>query len=117
MKLRLLSATMAAIFLIQGTADGAQDVALKGARQYGDAARGKEIVEMWCVGCHAAGPTVDDRIPSLRALSDQYVRTEGSVRTFLMHPHRPMPPLELGTQQIEDILAFLRTLSPHAPAK
>ncbi len=84
----------------------------KSAKLYGDAIRGKEIADRWCVGCHSAGPTVDDRIQSFPSLAGDRRRSEGAIRTFLMQPHRPMPPLELGTQQIEDIIAFLQTVRP-----
>lgn len=84
----------------------------QGAKLYGDAARGKEIVARWCVGCHSAGPTVDDRIPSFAALANDLSGSEGAIRAFLMQPHKPMPPLEISTQQIEDIIAFLRSVQP-----
>jgi len=86
-----------------------------GVKQYGSAERGQEITAMWCVGCHSTGAMTNDRSPSLSALAADPKRTDGAIRAFLMQPHKPMPPLELGTQQIEDIIAYLRTLSP-APA-
>ncbi len=93
-----------------------QKEARPGAKQYGNAERGKEIVSMWCVRCHKAGATTDDRVPSLQELATNQKRTDGAIRNFLMQPHKPMPPLELGTQQIEDIIVYLRTLSPrHVP--
>lgn len=93
-------------------APASQKEARPGAKQYGNAERGKEIVSMWCTGCHKMGPTADDRIPSLAALAADPKRTDGAIRNFLMEPHKPMPPLELGTQQIEDIVVYLRTLAP-----
>jgi mono/diheme cytochrome c family protein len=99
-------------------ADTPQDSRL-GAKQYGNAERGQEIVTMWCMSCHKMGATTDDRIPSLQALAGNPKRTDGAIRAFLMQPHKPMPPLEIGTQQIEDIVAYLRTLAatPAPPAK
>ncbi len=88
-----------------------------GAKQYGSAERGQAIVGMWCVGCHSVGTTTNDRIPSLRVLAANPARTDAAIRVFLMQPHKPMPPLELGTQQIEDIIAYLRALPPPAPAR
>ncbi len=92
-----------------------QKEARPGAKQYGSTERGKEIVSKWCISCHKAGPTADDRIPSLAALAANPKNTDGAIRNFLMEPHKPMPPLELGTQQIEDIIVYLRTLV-RAPA-
>jgi len=97
-------------------ADAPQRDSRLGAKQYGSAERGQEVVAMWCVSCHSVGATANDRVPSLQALAANPKRTDGAIRAFLMQPHKPMPPLELGTQQIEDIVAYLRTLAP-APAR
>jgi mono/diheme cytochrome c family protein len=89
-----------------------QTDAPQGAKLYGDAARGQEIVTRWCAGCHSTGPTVDERIPSFAALANNRSRSEGAIRAFLMRPHKPMPPLEISTQQIEDIVVYLRSIQP-----
>jgi len=89
-----------------------QSDALQGTKQYGNSERGKEVVSMWCVSCHSAGSTADDRIPSLQALAAKALSSDQAIRTFLMQPHKPMPPLEIGTQQIEDIIAYFRALTP-----
>lgn len=89
----------------------------QGTKLYGDASRGREITAMWCIGCHSAGPTVDDRIPSFSALAQNFARSEGAIRAFLMRPHKPMPPLDLGTQQIEDIVAYLRSYQTESRGK
>jgi len=91
-----------------------QKEARPGAKQYGSVDRGNKIVSTWCISCHKAGGTIDDRVPSLVALAADPQHTDGALRAFLMQPHKPMPPLELGTQQIEDIIAYLRTLAPTA---
>ena len=84
--------------------------ARQGGKIYGDATRGKEIVEKWCVTCHSVGAPTDDRVPALSALAANPSKTDGVIRAFLMQPHRPMPPLELSTQQIEDIVAYLASI-------
>jgi len=91
------------------------DIATKGAKLYGDAARGREVVDRWWSECHSRGETVDDRVPSLQALTKRMTRSEGAIRAFLMQPHSPMPPLEISTQQIEDIIAYLHTLPSESP--
>lgn len=106
MKTIFLCATIA----IGASSANAAEVARPGSKLYGDAERGRAVVGMWCAGCHAAGDTLNDRIPSFSALAKSLSRSEGAVRAFLMQPHKPMPPLELSTQQIEDIVAYLRTV-------
>ena len=115
----MMKKLMGAVALVAAlhSAEAAQlKEARPGAKQYGNAEHGKEIVSMWCVSCHKAGPTADDRIPPLAALAARPKQTEGAIRAFLMQPHKPMPPLELSTQQIEDIIVYLRTFAPPAPS-
>lgn len=98
------------------TAHGAE-VSSQGAKLYGDAGRGRDVVERWCTGCHSIGVTQDDRIPSFPTLARNAARSEGAIRAFLMKPHKPMPPLEISNQQIEDIVAYLRSVQPAPPPK
>jgi mono/diheme cytochrome c family protein len=111
MKSLLLCAALATVSFAAGAADAPR----QGTKIYGDAARGRVVTEMWCVGCHSAGPTVDDRIPSFPALARNLSHSEGAIRAFLMQPHKPMPPLEISTQQIEDIIVYLRSYRPESP--
>lgn len=112
MKRLLWSALFALIPLLPSVPVIARAAATSGINLTGDPKRGAAITSKWCAGCHLSGPTADDRIPTLEALALNPPRTDGAVRSFLMQPHTPMPPLELGTQQIEDIIAYLHTLGP-----
>jgi mono/diheme cytochrome c family protein len=80
------------------------------AKLFGDAERGRTVVEMWCINCHKPGEILSDQIPSLPELARIRSKTESAVRGFLMQPHKPMPPLEISNQQIEDIVAYLATV-------
>ncbi len=117
MKRLLWSAILVLIPLLPMSPVNAREAAQQGAKQYGDAKRGEAVVGMWCTGCHSSGATANDRIPSLAALAANPARTDGAISAFLMQPHHTMPPLELPTQQIEDIVAYLHALRPAAPAK
>jgi len=88
------------------------------ARAGGDAARGAVIAKRWCVNCHVVSadqttakvdvPTFADiarRRPDDRALS-----------SFLVNPHPPMPDLSLTRQEIDDVVAYIRSLEPNAPS-
>ena len=86
------------------------ETAKPGAKIYGDPEHGKETVEKWCVACHKAGPSANDQVPAITDLATNPRRTDGAIRAFLAHPHRPMPPLELSNQQIEDIISYLHNL-------
>ena len=84
----------------------------------GDVARGASIAKRWCVNCHVVSadqksakvdvPTFADiarRRPDDRALS-----------SFLVDPHPPMPNLSLTRQEIDDVVAYIRSLDPNAPS-
>lgn len=114
----LLWGALAALMTLMASAPlTAREAGPSGLTASGDPKRGAAITEKWCTGCHRAGTTADDRIPTLGALALNPPRTDGAIRAFLMQPHKPMPPIELETQQIEDIIAYLHTLSPGAIQK
>ena len=108
-RLSLLPAAALATLLAVGTGGAAAQSDSHGVMPHGDADRGKLIVERWCVSCHGTATQRDDRVPSLPALATN-PKSEAFIRAFLMMPHKPMPPLELSSQQIEDIIAYLDTV-------
>ena len=114
MKRLIWSVIFAVIPLLPMAPVTASEIAQLGAK-FGDVKRGEAIMGMWCIGCHLSGSSADDRAPSLAALAANTARADGVIRAFLMQPHKPMPPLELGTQQIEDIVAYLHNLHSAAP--
>ena len=98
-----------------------------------DAAAGKQIYYMRCLGCHGDEKTAGTIGPSLigivgrkaatgpsgvhsRALMEADITwTEASLRKFLAAPSREVPgtimPVDVpDPQQIDDLLAYLRTL-------
>jgi mono/diheme cytochrome c family protein len=79
---------------------------------YGDADAGRVAMERWCISCHRANPPFTDQAaPPLASLARNADASERVIRTFLMQPHSPMPPLELSNQMIEDIVAYLRRVA------
>jgi mono/diheme cytochrome c family protein len=77
------------------------------ARMYGNAQRGKEFVERACTTCHTLGVTGTDGAPALALLKKNPQKTDAYIRGFLFSPHKPMPPIALTNQEIEDIIAYL----------
>ena len=81
------------------------------AKVFGDSARGQAIVAKWCVSCHAVdGKTVSDQVPSLSSVANSPLGNPDTLRAFLNQPHKPMPPLQLTNQEIEDVVAYLQNL-------
>lgn len=79
----------------------------------GDPVEGGRIAERWCSSCHVAsnrsGGT--DAVPTLESISNDPRRSPEWVRQWLNDPHPPMPNLPLTRAQIEDVVAYLGSLS------
>ena len=112
MKVSVVAAALFALSLFGHGANAAERQRGPGlsARVYGNSERGGQVIEMWCASCHRMGAVIDDRVPSLASVAASPTWTDGAIRAFLMKPHKPMPPLELSTQQIEDIVAYIGAL-------
>jgi mono/diheme cytochrome c family protein len=80
----------------------------------GDPEVGRELARTWCTSCHV----VDlegrgaDAGPALPALLGDGQRNEDELCGWLAAPHPPMPDFALSRQEIEDITAYLQSLTP-----
>jgi len=76
-----------------------------------DAARGQALARRWCAACHLVKlrlNTIDP--PTFSAIADDPTKTPDALRTFLVSPHKDMPPIQLTPSQIEDLIAYLASL-------
>jgi mono/diheme cytochrome c family protein len=79
-------------------------------------ARGRELAERACGGCHAinggsGGVTIQGiNVPSFRAIAGRPNQTPQRLQSFIMTPHRPMPGMPLSLAEVDDIVAYLLTL-------
>jgi mono/diheme cytochrome c family protein len=116
MKRQSASCTIAAVLvplvLLATAAHAADQPVKRGLKHYGDNAHGGVVFKTWCATCHSIDVPASDQIPTARQLATNPKHTDSAIRGFLVHPHKPMPPLEISTQQIEDIIAYLHTLQP-----
>lgn len=78
----------------------------------GLAVRGAELAALWCAQCHATGRSAQatDAAPGFPTIAR--TRSDDEIRGILATPHMraAMPPFELTTTGIEDIVAYLQTL-------
>lgn len=84
----------------------------------GDPASGGEIADRLCARCHAIGPegaSPAERAPPFRTLGQRYplghleeAMAEGLV---VGHSDPPMPAFEFRPEEIEDLIAYLESLS------
>jgi len=95
-----------AVALLTSTAIQAQDAAVQ---------RGRAFVQANCAHCHAIGPVGDSplqKAPPFRALHERYP-VENIVEALaegIRIAHRAMPEFELEQQQIDDLIAYLKSL-------
>ena len=75
---------------------------------------GAAIAQAWCANCHLVSPDqaiARTEAPSFQTLADQPDRTIEGLEAFLFDPHPPMPDLDLSRQQIDDVIAYILSLS------
>ena len=78
-------------------------------------ARGQEIAERVCAGCHAIdgakGPVIQGTdVPSFRAIAGRPNHTPERLQAVIMAPHRPMPTIPLEMSEIRDVVAYILSL-------
>jgi mono/diheme cytochrome c family protein len=78
-------------------------------------ARGKDIAERACAGCHAIdgrqGETFQGTdVPIFRALAGKPYRTLESLQAYIMTPRHPMPAIPLELNEIRDVIAYIQSL-------
>lgn len=76
------------------------------------AATGRALAEAWCTSCHLVGSsgTASDAAPAFEAVANDPSKTDEHLANWLADPHPPMPNLSLGHQEIDAILAYIRSL-------
>ena len=76
-----------------------------------NATRGQALARRWCAACHLVQlrlTTIDP--PTFTAIANDPSKTPDYLRTFFVSPHKDMPPIQLTSQQIEDLIAYLGSL-------
>ena len=78
-----------------------------------DPKAGHAIALRWCQTCHIVEENqahAVDSAPSFIDLARDSSLTPDVLRAFLHAPKHPMPPLDLSSSQIEDLIAYIDTL-------
>ncbi|WP_144183258.1 c-type cytochrome [Elioraea rosea] len=92
-------------------------LAVPAAAQDGQPERGRAFAESNCASCHAIGPTGASRLaaaPPFRTLHQRYPveQLAEALAEGITTGHDAMPEFRLDPPQIDDFLAYLRTLQP-----
>jgi mono/diheme cytochrome c family protein len=81
----------------------------------GDAMRGSSLAESWCQSCHiidqrGTGRAVDPA-PPFPMIANDPKKTPGYLQHWLSTSHPQMPNFNLGRREIEDLIAYIRSLA------
>jgi mono/diheme cytochrome c family protein len=82
------------------------------AQDAGDAVAGRRVAQTWCANCHAfPGSThvTATGAPSFPAIGSNSALTPLALRAFLQTPHDRMPDLHLTNNEMDDLIAFIRS--------
>ena len=79
----------------------------------GDAVEGGRIAQQWCSSCHLVGQGTrgGDAAPPFVALANNPAKTETYLKNWIRNPHPPMPNFNLSRRDIDDLTAYIGTLS------
>ena len=76
--------------------------------------RGEALARAWCANCHLVADNQDmpatADVPSFASMANDEAFTESRMSGFMRNPHPPMPDLSLSNDEVDDILAYIRTL-------
>ncbi len=86
--------------------------AVAGAARAADPQDGYRLAKQWCSSCHivAPGQSGSDAAPPFESIANGPNFTEDSIRAWLADPHPPMPDLHLSRDEVDWIVAYLRSL-------
>jgi len=86
-----------------------------GCQTVASVARGQEIAERACAGCHGlsgTGATIEGTPPpSFRSIAARPNVTPQRLAAFIMTPHRPMPGIDLSLADVNDVVAYILSLN------
>ena len=88
------------------------------AKAGGDVVRGASIAKRWCVNCHVVSADQKSAKVDVPTFADIARRRpdDHALSNFLLDPHPPMPNLSLTRQEIDDVVAYIRSLDANAPS-
>jgi mono/diheme cytochrome c family protein len=77
-----------------------------------DVAKGEIIAKRWCASCHLISPEQKRAVADVPgfAVVARMKLPDLSLKAFLSDPHPRMPNMSLTRAEIEDIVAYIRSL-------
>ena len=80
----------------------------------GDAGAGRQLAEQWCTNCHLIDTSGrgSDTAPPFTAIAADPAKGPAHLRAWLSTPHTTMPLMPLDRRNIDDLVAYITSLSP-----
>jgi mono/diheme cytochrome c family protein len=86
--------------------------AVPAAAQMGDAYRGSALAQAWCASCHVIGSKgsgrAADMAPPFPAVAGKPI---SDLAAWISREHTRMPNFNLGRREIDDLVAYIRSLA------
>ena len=79
----------------------------------GDALEGERVAKRWCSGCHVVDRRGrgGDGAPAFVDLANNPAKSEHYLKNWITNPHPPMPNFNLSRRVVDDLVAYIRSLS------
>jgi len=79
-----------------------------------DPREGKKSADRWCSACHFVDGNgqAPDAAPPFGQMANETAYSDARLRGWLHDPHPPMPNLTLSRHDIDNIVAYIRSLKP-----
>jgi mono/diheme cytochrome c family protein len=81
--------------------------------QAGNVDKGGELARNWCAQCHVvddAQTRVTDAGPAFAQIANNPAKSRLGLSAWLADPHPPMPNLNLTQDEIDDLVAYIKSL-------
>ena len=79
-----------------------------------DVRQGEKLAAQWCRSCHLTAPDQAgslDAAPPFTEIARTAGEREDDLRAWLVDPHPPMPNFDLTVREIDDLLAYIESLT------
>ena len=81
------------------------------ATRAGDPFEGEKIAKRWCASCHVVSSDQkrgNTQAPPFSEIAEKPGLTAASIALFLLHPHPPMPDMNLTRNEASDLAAYIK---------
>ena len=82
---------------------------------------GAATAKLWCSQCHLIAPDSNDAAladaPSFYEVANRPEQTRDAIEAYLLDPHPPMPDLNLSSEELKNLSAYILSLKEDGGAQ